>query len=204
MGREARCHARFEGRSVEGRAQLETDFVQFRGADVRVKVPFAEVSTAEAHDGWLRLVWGHETLELQLGAQADTWVERIVKPRTLMDKLGVKAGQRISVIGLEDDPSLLERLEERGAEVTVGRTVRASDLILYRAQDVHALTRLERLKASLVRDGGIWVVSPKGDPTIRDVDVMAAAKSAGLVAVKVARWSETHTALKLVIPRALR
>ena len=53
-------------------------------------------------------------------------------------------------------------------------------------------------------DGGIWVVSPKGDPTIRDVDVMAAAKAAGLVDVKVARWSDTHTALKLVIPKALR
>jgi hypothetical protein len=107
------------------------------------------------------------------------------------------------VIGFED-PSLIERLEERGAEVTVGRTVRASDLILYRADDMHALARLERLKASLVRDGGIWVVSPKGDPTIRDVDVIAAAKAAGLVDIKVARWSDSHTAHKLVIPRALR
>jgi hypothetical protein len=203
MGREARCGARFEGRSIEGRAQLETDYVLFRGDDVRVKVPFAEVSTAEAHDGWLRLVWGHETLELELGTQADTWVERIVKPRTLLDKLGVKAGHLISVIGL-DDPSLIEQLEERGAEVMVGRTLRASDLILYRAENVRALAKLDRLKASLVKDGGIWVVFPKGDPTIRDVDVMAAAKAAGLVDVKVARWSDSHTAQKLVIPRVLR
>jgi Protein of unknown function (DUF3052) len=203
MGRETGCRARFEGRTLDGRAQLESDFVLFRGAGVRVRVPFAEVSTAEAHDGWLRLVWGPETLELELGPQAAVWADRIRSPRTLMDKLGVKAGLRVSVIGL-DDPALIEQLAARGAEVTSGRTVRASDLILYRADDVAALERLERLKASLVSDGGIWVVSPKGVRTIRDVDVMAAARAAGLVDVKVARWSDSHTALKLVIPRALR
>ena len=205
MGREVGCRGRFEGRTVVGRAQLETDVVLFRSqeAGVRVRVPFVEVSTAEAHDGWLRLVWGSESLELELGSQAETWSERIRNPRTLMDKLGVKAGLRISVIGL-NDPELITQLEGRGADVTVGRTVRASDLILYRAETRPALDRLEKLKSSLVSNGGIWVVAPKGDPTIRDVDVMAAAREAGLVDVKVARWSDTHTALKLVIPRALR
>lgn len=35
-------------------------------------------------------------------------------------------------------------------------------------------------------------------------DVMEAAKAAGLVDVKVARFSETHTAEKLVVPIAQR
>ncbi len=205
MGREAACRARFEGRTLTGRAQLETDVVLFRSqeAGVRVRVPFVEVSTAEAHGGWLRLVWGSESLELELGQQAGVWQERVRNPRSLLDKLGVKAGLRVSVIGL-DEGDLVSQLESRGAEVTVGRTLRASDLILYRADSVRELGRLGRLRSSLVSNGGIWVVSPKGDPTIRDLDVMAAAKHAGLVDVKVARWSETHTALKLVIPVALR
>jgi hypothetical protein len=205
MGREAGCRGRFEGRTVLGRAQLETDVVLFRSEEsgVRVRVPFAEVSTAEAHGGWLRLVWGAESLELELGSQSETWSERIRNPRSLLDKLGVKAGLRVSVIGL-DDPDLVPQLEGRGAQVTVGRTLRASDLILYRAETRSALGRLERLKSSLVSNGAIWVVSPKGDPTIRDVDVMAEARGVGLVDVKVARWSDTHTALKLVIPKTLR
>ena len=203
MGREAVCRARFEGRTLDGRAQLETDFVLFRAPEARVRVPLVEISTADVHGGWLRLVWGVESLELEHGPQAQRWADRIRVPRTLMDKLGVNEGLRVSVIGL-DDPSLVEQLEGRGAEITSGRTVRGSDLILYRADTVRELGRLERLKASLVSDGGIWVVSPKGDPTIRDVDVIAAAKAAGLVDVKVARWSDTHTALKLVIPKALR
>ena len=53
-------------------------------------------------------------------------------------------------------------------------------------------------------NGGIWAVSPKGDPSIADVVVMAAARDAGLVDNKVVRWSDTHTALKLVIPVAHR
>jgi hypothetical protein len=39
---------------------------------------------------------------------------------------------------------------------------------------------------------------------IRDVDVMAAAREAGLVDNKVVGFSTTHTALKLVIPKANR
>ena len=53
-------------------------------------------------------------------------------------------------------------------------------------------------------NGGIWVVSPRGRKEIRDIHVIAAAKNAGLVDVKVCRFSETHTALKLVIPRDKR
>jgi hypothetical protein len=48
------------------------------------------------------------------------------------------------------------------------------------------------------------VVSPKGRPEIGDVVVIAAAKRAGLVDNKVVRFSDTHTALRLVIPRARR
>src|SRR4249920_2195596 len=114
MGREAACRARFEGRTLTGRAQLETDMVLFRSqeAGVRVRVPFVEVSTAEAHSGWLRLVWGSESLELELGQQAGVWQDRIRHPRSLLDKLGVKAGLRVSVIGL-DDGDLVSQLEGR-------------------------------------------------------------------------------------------
>jgi hypothetical protein len=49
------------------------------------------------------------------------------------------------------------------------------------------------------------VVSRKGrEATLRDVDVIEATRSAGLVDNKVVSFSPTHTALRLVIPRALR
>jgi hypothetical protein len=63
------------------------------------------------------------------------------------------------------------------------------------------LPQLARLKTYLVSNGAIWVVSLKGKAAkIKDVDVIAAAKAAGLVDNKVVSFSETHTALRLVIP----
>ena len=60
---------------------------------------------------------------------------------------------------------------------------------------------LESLAERLRPNGAIWVVSRKGKTaTIRDVEVIDAAKAAGLVDNKVASFSATHTALRLVIP----
>ena len=54
-------------------------------------------------------------------------------------------------------------------------------------------------------NGAIWVVSRKGKAaTLRDVEVIEAAREARLVDNKVASFSATHTALRLVIPVALR
>jgi hypothetical protein len=51
----------------------------------------------------------------------------------------------------------------------------------------------------------MWFVSRKGTAaTLRDVEVMGAAKASGLVDNKVASFSPTHTSLRLVIPVALR
>jgi hypothetical protein len=44
------------------------------------------------------------------------------------------------------------------------------------------------------------VVYPKGQKHITEAGVFAAGKQAGLVDVKVASFSATHTALKFVIP----
>jgi hypothetical protein len=56
----------------------------------------------------------------------------------------------------------------------------------------------------LKRDGSIWVVWPKGRQELKENDIIVAAKDAGLVDVKVIKFSETHSALKLVIPLARR
>jgi len=45
---------------------------------------------------------------------------------------------------------------------------------------------------------------PKGVKTITQADVMAATKASGLVDVKAAAFSKTHTALKALIPKLAR
>lgn len=126
-----------------------------------------------------------------------------VSTRPLIDKLGVKPLARVSVLGLKAE-WFMALLRERTPDIAT-RPRLESDLIFYAADSEAALRRLERLKGSLRKDGALWVVSLKGQlARIRDVQVIAAAKAAGLVDNKVVAFSETQTSLRLVIPKALR
>jgi Protein of unknown function (DUF3052) len=122
----------------------------------------------------------------------------------LLDKLGVKPGARVAIIGV-DDEVFRALLVERTTDVTEGKALPGSDLIFLGADSIDELMAIGSLQRSLVANGAIWVVSRKGKQrTLRDVDVIDAAKSVGLVDNKGAAFSDTHTALRLVIPVALR
>lgn len=129
--------------------------------------------------------------------------ERDYSHRSLFEKLGVKPGQRIAVLGLNDE-DFLKGLGRRADEIAQGQPKKDSDLIFFAAEDRNALARLEKLREFLRPEGAIWIVYPKGQTHIRETDVIAAGKAAGFVDNKVCRFSETHTALRLVIPLAKR
>lgn len=126
--------------------------------------------------------------------------ERDYSHRSLLDKLGVKPEHRLAVIGVADE----DFLSQLAARVSRDQLISDSDLIFYAAEDKKYLQRLKSLLAFLKRNGAIWVIYPKGRQTIREMDVIAAGKAAGLVDNKVVRFSDTHTALRLVIPVAQR
>ena len=86
----------------------------------------------------------------------------------------------------------------------VGRLASKSDVIFLGAEHVAALERLPKALASMARDGAIWVVHRKGAGGLRDIEIFAHAKQLGLTYTKVARFSATHTAEKLVIPKSKR
>jgi hypothetical protein len=129
--------------------------------------------------------------------------ERDYSHRLLADKLGIKAGQRISVMGVESAEFLVE-LATRVPDYSGGKRVKDADLIFFSAEARKDLERLEFLAKGIQSKGAIWVVYPKGQKHIREIDVITAAKSAGLVDNKVCSFSPTHTALRLCIPIAKR
>jgi hypothetical protein len=129
-----------------------------------------------------------------------------VYTKPVLDKLGVRPGMRIAIVGAVDpDGSFRAQLADRTSDVTVGRPKADTDLV-FLAADSHAeLVDLAAFRARIRPAGAIWVVSRKGRAsTLRDVEVMAAAKEAGLVDNKVVAFSPTHTSIRLVIPLALR
>lgn len=122
----------------------------------------------------------------------------------LLDKLGVRPGYRVAVIDI-DDAAIRLLLAERTTDLTEGWPEAETDVVLLGADSREALAPLESLAARIRPNGGIWVVSRKGkEATLRDVEVIEAARAAGLVDNKVVSFSPTHTALRLVIPRDRR
>ena len=118
----------------------------------------------------------------------------------LLDKLGIRPGMRVAIIDV-DDPDIRASIRERTTELTEGWPEPDTDVVLLGADDLPALQPLEALACRIRPAGAIWVVSRKGPArTIRDVEVIEAARSAGLVDNKIASFSTTHTAMRLVIP----
>lgn len=129
--------------------------------------------------------------------------ERDYSHRALLDKLGVNPRQRVAVLGIADAEFLTElagRVPDFSSEMPQGN----ADLVFCGAEDLNELERLKRLPRAIQKNGAVWVVYPRGQKLIREMDVLAAGKAAGFTDNKVARFSDTHTALRFVIPLAKR
>jgi Protein of unknown function (DUF3052) len=201
MGDEARCTVRYRDRVSAGKALLETEALVFRG-DFRLQIPLREIRSAAADDGRLQVVFADGEASFELGPRAARWAERIRNPRTLVDKLGVRSGSRVAVLGVDDD-GFREQLREQNVDFSE-EAIAGADAIVFQAASCSDLDRLGELRGLLEPSGMIWVVAPKGGREPREADVLSAGKKAGLVDVKVARFSDTHTAHKFVIPVAHR
>jgi|ERR1700683_2953827 len=130
--------------------------------------------------------------------------ERDYSHRSLLDKLGVKAGQRILVLDI-DDPGFADQITPCSPAYAEPCSSDQFDLILFGAGERKSLKRLPALRKNIVSNGAIWVIYLKGRPEIiRETDVISAAKSSGLVDNKICSFSSTHTAMRCVIPLAQR
>src|SRR5580658_4843837 len=145
MGTEVKCRATYSKQSVgaqsgQGTALLETSEILFRGP-FRLKIPFQSISMMEAANGQLFVSFDGTQAIFELGQTAERWRQKILNPPTLMDKLGVKAGSRVNVAGL-DDAAFLRDLKSRGS-VTARKDC---DVVFFGAERAAALNRLTVLK----------------------------------------------------------
>src|SRR5215813_6363214 len=120
MGNEATCKVRFGEQESQGKALLETGEVLFRG-DFRLKIPFSSIKSAKAVDGELRLQTAEGLASFHLGAAAvGKWLEKILHPKSRIEKLGVKAGSKVSLIG-RFDADFLSEVRALTKSVTKGK-----------------------------------------------------------------------------------
>ena len=193
MGKEATVTANLPDGPDEGRLQYEPPKLIFRGRERRV-FEGAALEGVRADGADLALADGSR---FALGEkQAASWAEAILNPKSRMDKIGVKPGMQAAVIGVDDDDLTRELADQGAIPVSAFADI---DLLFYAADSEAELAHIPRLAPALSERGAMWIVSRKGKAaTIKDIEVMAAAKACGLVDNKVVAFSDTHTALRFV------
>jgi hypothetical protein len=205
MGYDTRCTIVIDGRAARGTACLEQKELLFRGT-FRVAIPLVQMRDVRSDGGSLFFTFEGRPVELRIGPAAARWAERIVNPPSRLDKLGVKPGMRVCVVGRMEE-GFEEEVRARGAMLV--RRVPApaaerADILFFGADRREDLDRLAGLIPALRQNGALWVIRPKGQPAVTERDTMAAGKRAGLVDVKVVSFSDRLTAEKFVIPLARR
>lgn len=119
--------------------------------------------------------------------------------RPLLDKLGVKPGMRVALVGF-DDPEFRLELAGRGALVEEPPASEL-DLVFYRVQRPSDLARIGELRPLIKDPGAIWVLRDKGaGRTVREEEVIEAGRAFDLVDNKIASFSHTLAAMRLVVP----
>jgi hypothetical protein len=198
MGNEATCKVQFGKQESEGKVLLETSEILFRGG-FRLKIPFSTIKSAKAVDGELHLQTAEGLAVFHLGAAAEKWCDKILHPKSRIEKLGVKPGANVSLIG-SFEPEFLTEISALTKSMSKGKVATDAECIFFAADSKEDLGALSKISRSMRGAAALWIVYPKGQKHITENDVIASGRKAGLKDVKVVGFSPTHTALKFVIP----
>ncbi len=201
MGLEARAALLVgDGEPATGRALLETDDLIFRSPATRLRIPLATIRGASAEGTRLTVQRDEGAVVLDLDGPAQRWVDRILHPRSLLDRMGLRAGQRIRVVAVTDDQFLREA---RQTLVVVVDPAAPIDALIVQIDDPRGLAGLGAAIGP-VPPAATWLITPRGEAGFGDAAVLGAGRALGLVDTRVARFSATHTATRFSRPRVGR
>jgi hypothetical protein len=204
MGNELKCRVRFGKQESEGKALLETGEVIFRG-DFRLKIEFAKIQSAKVTGEELQLKTAEGVAHFALGAAtAKKWCEKILHPKSRIEKLGVKAGARVALLGFADGDELFGEVAALTKAVSKERFGADTEWIVLNVETQKELERISKIAKQMRGSTALWVVYPKGQRMLTEGMVLEAGRASGLKDVKAVGFSATHTALKFVIPVAKR
>jgi hypothetical protein len=198
--REAPCTLRFGERVGEGTASLSADGLVLR-QERRLSVPLRDLTVVATDDGLVEVSFPGGAAVLRLDALVRPWAELLARgPRNRLDRLGVRAGQLVAVLGTVDG-RFVEELHGCVAEVVTGGGVPAgADMIFLAATQREELGRIPGLAHFIAPGGVLWVIRPRGRGEITEQDVAVSGRAAGMVVGRPLRFSPSHVADRLVLP----
>jgi hypothetical protein len=199
MGKELQGAVRVGRERHQGKILLETSELIFRGTDYRVKISFGEMRDVQAKNGELRIATHDDVLTFEVGTAAEKWREKILHPKTRVQKLGMKEGTKVRLLG-EFPSHFVNELKATRAEIVQAGGSANAEHNFFAAVGKNSLAAIAKYAKKLKNAEALWVVYEKGKKELTENDVIAAGRQAGLQDVKVVGFSSTHTALKFVLP----
>lgn len=201
MGREVvRVHVRIEeaGKSSDAvcKALLESNEIVIRGA-LRGRFDIAAAKKFVAQGGILSFESAGRRVSIDLGVDAPVWLKKIKNPRSRVQKLGVKPGDRVCVLGPAESDAINELRDATGDE-PASRLRAGLDLVLFFTKKPADLSRLDGIRDRLAPKGAMWVLWPKGLKDYKHEDVVSAGKASGLSQTRSIGFSERFTGLRFV------
>lgn len=202
MGQEVKTQLRWDGRIVEGTAELEPAALVFRGG-ATVSLPFSEMWQVDANAGWLEIKSPRGLMLLELGAKAEVWKERIKNPKGLVEKLGLDAEKKVVVVG-KLDAGLRQELEASGAKVAKSARGKDFDIAFVAVGAKKDLESIAKARELIKDTGAMWLVYPKGREDLTERDVLTGGRTRELVDNKQVKVDDVLTAVRFVVPVAAR
>src|SRR4029077_12080970 len=102
---------------------------------------------------------------LHLGESAEKWREKILHPKSRIEKLGVKPGANVSLMGKFEQEFLTE-LGELTKPVSKEKMAKESDWIFLAADSKERLSALPKISKAMKGAAALWIVYPKGPKRI--------------------------------------
>lgn len=130
-----------------------------------------------------------------------TKAESRYAPKDVTDKLGIRSGFAVQVVG-KGDTELLVQVRTKAGRAFATR-LEPADIILFFPRTANEIGgTLRESKKRIKANGGIWVITAKrdkGEPYVPDHLLIQFGLGAGLVDNKICSVSSTHSAMRFVI-----
>ena len=145
----------------------------------------------------MRLTFDGGPASFDLGPAAEKWAKKILRPPSRLEKLGIKPGLKVALVGDFEAP-FIEEVREHLSDV------KSSDLTFLAIDSLADLRKLAKVIQQLPLSAALWIVYPKGKKEVRESDVIGHGRATGLIDIKVVSFSATCTGLKFVRPKSAR
>jgi hypothetical protein len=203
MAMESACKLQVGKDRYDGKVRMEADHIDFAG-QTKFRFRLTEIRNPQQDSEAISFGFHGHAVQIGLGnlRTAESWINYILHPQTLADKLGLRDGQSIRVQNI-DDPELMSSLEGKKVKIVTNGVSRC-DMVVLGVERASELRQVEDLMENLKLDGVIWVVLQKTLRTVTKANVVATVREAGLAHEGVIDYSESHAAHRIMRPLGQR